>query len=483
MKNSSLNSDFNIDFFCSTKSMSEDQKKVFKSIIQDDSNHYIGGNPGTGKSYLLNCLRQYLGKRLVVTSTTGISALNVKGVTLHSFMGFYHINMDFNALAASIIKKSKKKFCALEYLVIEECSMCDTLIFSLLEYCLRQARKNPKPFGGVKVILIGDFMQLPPVSEYGFLFQSDAFKAGNFKIHILTHSHRQSDPVFCQVLSECRTGKLSESSYQLLHERELENVSEDIIRMYATNEEVDAWNNHKFNQIDEPETVYYAKDTAVNEKYIKFFDKNSLIEKELHLKPSARVVLLRNIDTPYGLINGSTGKVISCQPHYVTVEFDNGMVKDIIPYDNEYMVDGDIVAKRCQIPLKLGYAISCHKSQGLTLDKAFIDLKRIFAPGQAYVAISRLRSLDGLFLANLSPKSFMVNFECKNFYSECEELLERERNEIQIKKEAIQSKNNKLELNKKNNASKKFNKLTKKNKNSKSKNREVFNEFVKSQKK
>ena len=110
-------------------------------------------------------------------------------------------------------------------------------------------------------------------------------------------------------------------------------------------------------------------------------------------------------------------------------------------------------------------------------------MKRIFAPGQAYVAISRLRSLDGLFLANLSPKSFMVNFECKNFYSECEELLERERNEIQIKQEAIQSENNKLELNKKNNASKKFNKLTKKNKNSKSKNKEAFDKFFKSQKK
>ena len=422
--------DISLDFFCSTKGLSSDQKEVFKSVILDDCNHYIGGNPGTGKSYLLNCLKLYLGKKLTVTSTTGISAINVKGITLHSLMGIYHINMDFDTLVNSILKKSKSKFRKLNYLVIEECSMCDALIFSLLEYTLRKARNNPQPFGGVKVILIGDFMQLPPVNNYGFLFQSDAYKSGNFKVHLLTHSHRQSDEKFYSILQECRMGELSKESFELLKSREISNVPENILRMYSTNEEVKRWNDYMYNKIDAPEQIYYAEDKCISNKFSSVFDKNSLIEKELHLKPSTRVMLVRNLDFQNELINGSQGRVLACKPHYVTVEFDNGQIKDIYPVDNEYMIDGVIVANRVQIPLRQAYSCSIHKSQSLTLDTAFIDCKRVFAPGQTYVALSRLRTLDGLYIKNLSYNSFKIDSDAMNFYAEVQELFEKEKNEI-----------------------------------------------------
>lgn len=424
-----------LDLFMSAKGLSEDQKKVFKSVITEECNHYIGGNPGTGKSYLLNCLKLYLKNALTITSTTGISAINVKGVTLHSFMGIFHMNMDFDTLVNSIIKKSKSKFRKLNYLVIEECSMCDALLFSLLEYCLRVARNNPKPFGGVKIILIGDFMQLPPVNDYGFLFQSDAYKTGNFKVHLLTQSHRQSDPKFYSILQECRMGKLSKESFETLKSREIQNVSEDMLRMYSTNEEVKQWNDYKYNQIDAPEQVYYAEDKSISDKFITLFDKNSLIEKTLRLKPSTRVMLLRNLDFQHELINGSQGRVLSCQKHYVTVEFDNGQIRDIYPVDNEYMIDGTIVANRVQIPLRQSYSCSIHKTQSLTLDQAFIDCKRVFAPGQVYVAISRLKTLDGVFLSNLNENSFKVDPVAMNFYAEVQDMFEKEKEEIKLKQE------------------------------------------------
>lgn len=412
-----------IDFFCQTKGMSLDQIKVFKSVVLDDCNHYIGGNPGTGKSYLLTCLKQFLGQKLKVTSTTGISALNVKGITLHSFMSFYHINMDFDSLVNQIVQRSGSKFRKLQTIVIEECSMCDALIFSLFDYCLKKARNCDKPFGGVKVILIGDFMQLPPVNDYGFLFTTKAFIEGNFKKHILTYSHRQADPTFYKILQECRMNELSTSAFETLKTREVETISENILRIYCTNKEVDAWNKYKFDQLNSEPKTYIAQDESINSKYDSLFDKNSLIEKEITLKVGCRVILLKNIDQLNGLINGSQGTVIACKPHYVTVEFDNNIVRDIQFYSNEYMIDGQIVATRNQIPLRLAYAITSHKSQGMTLETAFIDLNKVFAPGQAYVALSRLKSLDGLYLKNLRKNSFKTDPSALSFYKDLQKEL------------------------------------------------------------
>ena len=414
-----MNIDVNkLKLFCEMKKFSQDQTNTFISILSNKNfNHYIGGNPGTGKSFLLNALKEYLKKKLVITSTTGISAINVHGITLHSFMGIYHLNMDLDDLISKILKRSKSKFKKLEYLVIEECSMCDNFLFSLLEFCLRKARNIDKPFGGVKIILVGDFLQLPPVQDSGFLFESDAFINGNFKIHILTESHRQTEQKFYTLLQECRFGYISNKNYKLLKTREIK-APEDLLRIFSTNKEADDWNTYKYTQIQSKEFIYQAKDEYINEKYKNIFNKNSLIEEILKLKIGCKVILLRNIDFINHLVNGSIGTVIALKPHYVTVEFDNGMIKDIIPETQEYMVDGEIVASRTQIPLRLAYSLTAHKVQGMTLDKAFIDLKKVFAPGQAYVAISRLRTLDGLYLANFSKDSLKTNISAIKFYKE-----------------------------------------------------------------
>ncbi len=404
--------------FVKSKTLSKQQEKIFKNVLSG-KNILVTGSAGTGKSHLLNALRDYLGIKLTITSTTGISAINVGGITLHSFLGLKNNLKTLKDTVNAALAISKKRIRNLEYFAIEEISMCDAFLFELTNHIFQVARNNTKPFGGVKIILFGDFLQLPPVSDVGFAFETDAFTDGNFEINVLQKSFRQSNEDFYRILQECRQGQLSFNGLNLLKTREVDEFpDENIIRLFATNKIVDNWNKTKFNKLDTPIQTYIAEYWFSDTRYSKCFD-SGLIESELQLRIGARVILCKNLNTEEGLINGLCGNVVNlCGTNTVVVEFDNGLIVNINPHKWETTVEGKIIASRIQIPLRLAYAITIHKSQGQTLTEACIDFSNIFAPGQAYVALSRLTSLDGLYCKGISRSKFFVNKKANNFYND-----------------------------------------------------------------
>lgn len=404
--------------FIKERHLSNQQASVFRSILSG-KNVLVTGPAGTGKSYLLNTIKDYLKDSLTIVSTTGISAINVGGLTLHSFLG---LRANLKSLEETIdiaLSISKKKIKALEYFAIEEVSMCDAFTFELMNHIFQVARNNEKPFGGVKVILFGDFLQLPPVSDVGYAFQSDAFVDGEFEIKVLKTSFRQTNMDFYKILQECRQGKLSNDGLKLLKTREVDEFPNNgAIRLFSTNKTVDAWNAAKFSEIPSATHVFYAEDWFSETKYSKCFD-NSIIDYEIHLKVGARVILCKNISVKDGLINGACGVIEKfIGDKTVVVRFDNGLVENISKITWEVLNKGVLIATRNQIPLRLAYAITIHKSQGQTLDKACIDFNKIFAPGQAYVALSRLRSLDGLYCKGISKSKFFVDDVAQKFYED-----------------------------------------------------------------
>lgn len=413
-----------------------DKQKVLR-LLKEKRNIFITGGGGVGKSYLLKELCEL--RDITVTSTTGISALNVGGQTVHSWSGIGTASKSINEIVASI-KKNKTRLYNIEstdILAIDEISMLDDFTLDYLNQVLKNVLQSNKPFGGLQVILIGDFFQLPPVqlgNNRDFCFNSKTWQELNLEIINLKKVYRQDDEQLITALNNIREGDIS--SCQIFASRNFVEPSEDCVRLYATNEEVNNYNKLRFDAIKKPAKKFYSqdiikcwidgkkKDLKPNDPKVPDWDKaiyntfnNSCKAPScLELKQGCRVMLLQNIDVEGGLVNGSCGNVLKLTDFDVTVKFDNGRTFSVEKADFEYCQYGFVKVKRTQFPLALSYAVSIHKSQGMTFDKVFIDFSRIFTFGQAYVALSRVKSLLGLFIKNFNPLKIKANPSVINFY-------------------------------------------------------------------
>ena len=423
------------------KSEDTNLEKIIK-LINNDENIFITGHAGTGKSYILNKLKEKYGKKLTITSTTGIAAVNVKGQTLHSWAGVGICRGSFEKTAEKVLTKRaiKNQIQKCEMLAIDEVSMLDIHTFEYVDRVLRIIRETDAPFGGIQLILIGDFFQLPPVEnkekEQKYCFESELWKELNLKNVILTKSYRQSEENFIKALSDMRTNKLSNSDIELLKTREFSKLAEtsDILHIYATNIEADSYNQKMYNNINSKEYNLLAVDVIYkNGKPVQEFDKddNKILqridsicraEKNISLKIGTRVMLLINLDFEKGLINGSCGTVDEIFDNYISVDFDNGINYKVPKHDFEFYNNEILIAKRQQFPIRLAYGITIHKSQGMSLDKLVVDCSRIFEKGQAYVAFSRIKTLAGLFLYNFDPKKVIVDEKVAKFYEKLETI-------------------------------------------------------------
>ena len=435
---------------------SEEYKKVL-SLLQSGYNVFLTGYAGTGKSYILNKLKQKLNKSLTITSTTGIAAVNVKGQTLHSWAGVGVCKNPVHKTIANIHTRPSvyKQIRSCEILAIDEISMLNIETFEYVDEVLKIIRESVQPFGGIQVLFIGDFYQLPPVeknelAEYSlfdeetfapqrrFCFESPLWEDFNLKTVILKQNYRQSEKDFMKALSDMRTNMLDDDDVELLMSREtnLDTYETNILHIFSTNSEADRYNAAKFSMIDEPVRIFKATDGVYRgkklvyndfsdkEKYIlENFGKNCRAEKEIALKLGARVMLLINTDFNKGLINGSCGTIQRFNENTITVKFDNDVTADIPKNTFEYYYHDKLTAERIQFPLKLAYGITIHKSQGMTLDRLVVDCSRIFERGQAYVAMSRVKTLDGLYLKAFSKDKVMVDEKVADFY---ENLTETE---------------------------------------------------------
>ena len=388
-------------------------------ILKGTDNVFLTGQPGTGKTYLINKYIEWcLDNGIVptITASTGIAAIHVGGSTLHSFAGVYNDNKLTHEDIEEILAKSwiRQKMTATDVLIIDEISMVSAALLDAVDILAREARgRRDKPFGGMRVIFVGDFFQLPPVKgEYAFNSGSwrDAYSKG-MKVCYLHEQYRQSDKVFNDILTGVRAGVLDDTQKQLLRDRIVTDASGlGAIRLDTHNANVDKINTGKLQRL-EGDMQSYQMSSYGNEKAVVGLIKNCLSPEKLFLKVGAPVLFTKN-DLLGAWVNGTQGVVEAMTEHSVSVRITSNDKVVEVPIAEWELAEGygkhkNVIATIMQIPLKLAWAITIHKSQGMTLDSAVMDVSRAFAPGQGYVAVSRVRSLEGVYFQGRLTKGFL----------------------------------------------------------------------------
>ncbi len=435
-------SDYSLQFEDSPAydTFTKDQLRFFESFFSGD-NIFLTGSAGTGKSYVIQQLLDFASDKnipITKTASTGVAALNISGSTIHSWMGLGLGDAKVSYILKEIQSRRKvlNRIKACSILVIDEISMLSGRILSMVDLIFRQIKGIDKSFGGVQVILIGDPFQLPTISrnernQIDFFFQSPSYEFGKFVPIVLTEVVRQKDKQFSELLDAIRFGK--NVNLDLLKTRlNLPNGNFNglkPLKAKSLKKFVDSINEAELNALPGEMKKYEADETG-DARHIDYFEKNCPSKKVIYLKVGTQVILTVNLDVELGLCNGTMGKVkeFSSLGNPI-VEFCNGEILEIEKFSysiKEEHVDSNgevsyfVVAERIQLPLKLGWANTIHSVQGSTVDTIEVDLRNIFAEGQAYVALSRCRTLEGLYII-CDPKKFnkslfMVNPEVVKFY-------------------------------------------------------------------
>lgn len=391
------------------------QDKALEILKDTSENIFLTGSPGTGKSYLINKYVDWMlenGEEPILTASTGIAALNIKGKTLHSWGGLRDdhplSDQDVNDILDGY---SRGNYMETQTLIIDEISMVSSALLENLNKIAKIARGRGIFFGGIRVIVVGDFFQLPPVKGR-FAFESEDWDEADFTVCYLTEQKRQTEPVFTEILQNIRAGFLTEDQKEIIRSRIITDatvIPDPKIRLDTHNKKVDHYNHTRLERLEGPPQTYKMGEDGPYPDAIERLKKNCLSPDKLILKVGTPVLFTRN-DGELRWVNGSQGVVIELKSHSVIVELTDGMVYEVDPVTWEaskgYGANRKIYAEISQLPLKLAWAITIHKSQGMTLDRAVIDVSHAFADGQAYVAVSRVRTLDGLYFQGFLSQGF-----------------------------------------------------------------------------
>ena len=482
--------------------LSPQQQFIYDTVLKDSKSIFFTGSAGTGKSFLLRRLVKALRQKypeedaVQVTATTGIAALHINGRTIHSFAGIELGDAPYPILQRKALSR-KKYWKAVKVLVIDEISMLSGRLFRDLENIARSIRGDNRPFGGIQLVLSGDFFQLPPIRmEEKFCFEVDEWSVIQHTVE-LVQVFRQSDQSFVRCLNELRHGLCTRETEAFLRQAARPLPIEDGVlptRLYCTNRDVDAENSRELDQIKAVPLVYQSFDNsgalldpsipkterAAIQRLMKVSCSNCIANEFLRLKVGAQVMLVRNLDVNVCLVNGSRGVVTGfkavvlenteevfdyledkavterfCKfqdkhfaqnnqdnlPQFLQqqqeqikkdldgkssaasvyffpiVRFANGMEITVPPVSFCVHFGSKEYWYRTQIPLKLAWAITAHKSQGLTLDRVQINVSNSFAAGQAYVALSRVSCVSGLQLLNFSPRTIFTSKTVLQYYA------------------------------------------------------------------
>lgn len=418
--------------------LSTEQQEVVKSFANGD-NIFVTGGAGCGKSFLLNFLKnEYANKGLAVTASTGIAAVNIGGSTIHSWSGIGLGNLPADKIIENLFSakftRLRKKIIQAKSLAIDEISMISATTLDLIDIVLKNIRQDERPMGGLQILFFGDFLQLPPINKVAndieFCFNSQIWHDLDLKIFNLQEKFRQKDQKFIKILNNLRFGALDDEDIKCLKERikqDQDFLIKPTILTTHTNK-VEKINLLHLQNIPRQEVTYEAKYQG-NPSKIELLKKNCIAPNFLKLKVGAQVMMTKNTYQKDGIINGSLGVVkdFSLKMKYPIVEFSNGIEITVKP--EEWIIESyDKTSQKlvceasvAQIPLILAWAITIHKSQGLTLDKISCDLADIFSPGQAYVALSRARSLSGVFIEKIDFDKIICSTCAKNFYQKIKE--------------------------------------------------------------
>lgn len=387
-------------------------------ILETGSNVFLTGSPGSGKTYVLNKfikLMKKKGNNVAVTATTGIAATHLSGITIHSWSGI-GIAGSLEEVDLKKLKKNSslvKRYKSTDILVIDEISMLDSKRLDLISSLAKMFRKSDLPFGGIQVVLVGDLFQLPPVNRtpgaYDFVYKSEVWEELGLKICYLTEQHRQSgNDRYNEILEAIRIGGLTAQHMELLNARKNEvSPSDDLTKLYAHNFDVDQINSQKLDDLESDEHIFEMSFSGLAYD-IKRLKDSILAPERLALKVDCEVMFVVN-NQKLGYFNGTRGRVVEFKNGYPIIRLSDGKYVEARVHDWTIEMNNEVIATASQLPLRLAWAITIHKSQGMSLDAAEVDLSRAFTPGMGYVALSRIRTLDGLYLKDMNRLALIVN--------------------------------------------------------------------------
>ncbi|VEU34803.1 unnamed protein product [Pseudo-nitzschia multistriata] len=468
--------------------LSAEQTLALK-LITEGRNVFVTGVAGTGKSLVLRKTLEYVQEvyepnEYVAMAPTGSTAIALEGQTVHSFagIGIPKIYKDFKRMKTN--KNIRKRWEELQVLILDEVSMISGEFFDSLSKVVSDIRNDPRPFGGIQLIVCGDFLQLPPISprqwevdqtvkalqeregletpeeardwlflNRGFCFQSVAWKEANFELVELNHVFRQRNEDFVRALQDIRVGNVTPETIRYLRENCERPLPENDLGIQPTilhskNIDVARENLVDLNKLSGDTVSYEASDAVEPEKGVgpwvkKDLENNSffrscLAERKLQLKIGAQVMLIRNLSQNSGLVNGSRGTIVGFREvkssssstglnllpgvtKYPVVQFKNGLQQVITPQKFQSRILGKGKCIRTAIPLKLAWAITAHKAQGLTMDYVIADVGQVFAEAQLYVALSRASDATGLEIRNFSRNRVRANALALRFHGDPEQ--------------------------------------------------------------
>jgi hypothetical protein len=390
------------------------------SILKTGANVFLTGEPGSGKTHTVNGFVAWLRERGIepaITASTGIAATHIHGMTIHAWSGIgvrdSLSEADIDAIASK--EHVSRRIQKTTTLIIDEISMLSAPLLAMLDAVCREVKRSPRPFGGMQVVLVGDFFQLPPISRGAarvpFAFESSVWEELNPLVCYLTEQHRQEDPRFLSVLSSIRAADPDPTTVSVVLSREVEaeGFDEDVPRLFTHNVDVDRLNQEKLDALPGAPKKYVMNSTGAP-PLIEALKRGCLSPELLQLKEGAVVMGTKNIPA-LGLANGTLGTVIDFErgTNNPIIETHDGREITIAPVDWAIEEGGKVRAMITQVPLRLAWAITVHKSQGMSMDAAAIDLSRAFEYGQGYVALSRVRTLEGLHLLGWSENALIVH--------------------------------------------------------------------------
>lgn len=389
-------------------------------LMMDGRSIFLTGAPGAGKTHVLNefiRLAKNRGKNIAVTASTGIAATHIGGTTIHSWsgLGIQEFVSEHDLARLKAKDKLVKRYNSTDVLVLDEISMLHGRRLDMLNVVAKKLRQSEKPFGGMQVVLVGDLFQLPPVERErmhpDFAHLSDAWAELDPIICYLTEQYRQvAGDSLLDLLGAMRRGEVNEFHEAALRERLGKSAREEaavVTRLYAHNTDVDRINDQHLQRIQSEPKIFEMQTSGAAVKREQLI-KSVLAPEKLLLKRGAEVMFVAN-NFGKGFVNGTRGTVIDFDGTTPIVVLTGGKEVRVEPHSWSLEEDGRVRAEVTQLPLRLAWAITIHKSQGMSLDAAEIDLSRSFTPGMGYVALSRVRSMDGLYLTGINQVALQLH--------------------------------------------------------------------------